>query len=507
MSSNKSQVKVGIVFSYTLIVINTLYGLFLTPYILSHLGEAEYGVYKTISSLSSSLMVLDLGIGGTVMRYVASYRAKKQDNKIPNFIAMNFIQALFLCIVISAISVIVYIGITPVYKSAFTEFQLQRAKELFIVLAINMILHVFENVINGIITGCNNFIFGNGIKLSRLISRVVLLIVLLRFFSNSLVLVLVDLSLTVVTIIVELLFVRFKLNIIIKFSHWDKSVFFDAGKYTLLMFLTTIAAQVNSNLDNVIIGAIRGPDLVTIYSMGLLVFSMYENLSVSISGVMLPTVTNILETDDKYSRTIKLIIKVGRMQFALLGAAVVGFLCVGRDFIQIWLGQGFEDVYVITLVLMIPSLFELCVNVCISILRAKNMLVFRTVVLFVSTIINAFVTILLVKEWSYIGASFGTATSFVIGSLIVMNIYYYKKLGLPMLYIYSRIVSGIWLCLLISGIAIFISSKFLYGNWFAFIINVLIFGVIYLISLLIFGLKKEELDTIPIIKNIRRRIG
>ena len=120
MVKSKSQVKIGVILSYTLILANTVYGLFLTPYILFHLGESEFGVYKTISSLSTALMVLDLGIGGTVMRYVASYRAKKQEEKIPNFLAMNFIQAFFLCIVISIISLFVYLSITPVYQSSFT---------------------------------------------------------------------------------------------------------------------------------------------------------------------------------------------------------------------------------------------------------------------------------------------------------------------------------------------------------------------------------------------------
>lgn len=231
------------------------------------------------------------------------------------------------------------------------------------------------------------------------------------------------------------------------------------------MFLTSIAAQVNNNLDNVIIGAISEPALVTVYSMGLLVFGMYENLSTSVSGVMLPTVTYLLEEDDSDVKIQRLIVKVGRIQFLLLGAAVVGFACVGKDFINAWLGAGYEDVYAITLILMVPSLFELCVNVCLSILRARNKLVFRTCILFASTILNAIVTVLAVKYWSYIGEAFGTAASFIIGSLIGMNLYYYKELHLPMLKIYRGITKGIWFCLAIAGVALFLVSRRISGGW------------------------------------------
>ena len=101
----------------------------------------------------------------------------------------------------------------------------------------------------------------------------------------------------------------------------------------LLMFLTSVAVQINNNLDNVIIGAISGPALVTVYSMGLLIFGMYESISTSLSGVMLPTVTDLLERDEHGEKIQSLIVKVGRIQFLLLGAVAAGFACIGKCFI------------------------------------------------------------------------------------------------------------------------------------------------------------------------------
>lgn len=80
------QVRVGVVLSYGVIILNTLYGLFVTSYMVGKLGTSEYGVYKTISSLSASLMVLDLGIGSTVMRFVAKFVQLKMRNVSPTFL-------------------------------------------------------------------------------------------------------------------------------------------------------------------------------------------------------------------------------------------------------------------------------------------------------------------------------------------------------------------------------------------------------------------------------------
>lgn len=494
----QNQVKWGVILSYVLIVLNTVYGLFITPYMISCLGDAEYGVYKTIASLTSSMMVLDLGIGSTVMRYVAKYKATGEEKKISNYVAMNLVQAAILNGIIVLVSVGIFQTIRPTYAATFTEDQISKAQLLFVILIANTVLHVFENVINGVITGYNHFIFGNGTKVIRLIIRTVLIIALLSVIANAVALVLIDLSITLLFICIELLYVRKQLNVKVKLSKWERNVFIESGKYTALMFLTSLAAQVNGNLDNVVIGAISGPGLVAIYSMGLLIFGMFESLSIAVSGVMLPTVTNILEKRDAKSQIEELIIRVGRIQFMLMGAALVGFVCLGRDFITLWLGAGFENVYVITLILIIPAMLELCVNTCLSVLRAQNRLGFRTSVLFASTILNAAITILAVRYWSYIGAAFGTAASFIIGSVIIMNLYYIKKIGLPMLRIYKGIFSRTWLCLLSAGGALWLFVKYVNGSIWTFIAGVAVFCVVYGGAMLLYGFSPEEREFLKI---------
>ena len=494
------QVKAGVFLSYLLIVLNALYGIFVTPFIVSHLGDASYGVYKTISSLTSSLMVLDLGIGGTALRYISKYLAQKQENKIPNFVAMLLIQAGILSFAITVICFFVSFFIGPMYSDTLSSTQIELAEELFLILSITMVLHIFENVINGAIRGYNQFIFANSIKIVRLISKVILTIIGLTFIPSPVLLVIIDLILTALIIVFELLYLHLKLNLKIKFSKWENAVFKEAGIYTILMFIKSIAAQVNNNLDNVVIGAFVGPIQVTIYSIGLLLFTMFENISTSVSGVMLPTVTNVLAQEDGLIKVQRVIIKAGRFQFSLLGAALLGFIVLGKDFLNIWMGNGYDDAYIVALMLMIPSLLVLCINVCNSVLSAKNKLAFRTVVLLCTTIFNAIITIFLVKNWSYLGAAVGTAIGFTVGSFLIMNIYYYKTFKFNMIKIYLSIFSGIGPSILVAGAVIFFSSHFLFGNWLSFILNVFIFLFVYSLCLLTFGLSKEEKNGLPIIK-------
>ena len=500
----KNEVKWGALLSYLLVIINALYGFLIIPYILSSLGDAEYGVYKTISSLSSALMILDLGLGGTAMRYIAKFKSEEKKDKIESFVSMALGEGLIICLGLMVISAVIYTLIPTIYAEGLSQSEIGLAKKLFIFLALNMVFHIIENVFNGVISGFNKFTVSNGIKLGRILFRVALLFLVFFFVKSAVALVLIDLFLTVVQIIIEFVYIKIKLKTKIKlsFKNWDKELFRESFKYTMLLFVTTIAAQINNNLDNVVIGAIRGSALVAVYSMGLLIFGMFEQLSTSLSGVMLPTVTNVLKNDSNGNEIQNTIINIGRIQFMLLGAALVGFTVLGKQAIYLWLGEGYEDVYVITLILMAPALLELCVNVCLAVLRAKNMLGFRTAVLFGTTVLNAIITIIGVKLVGYYAAAIGTAVSFLIGSVVIMNIYYWKKLSFNMFRIYRKIFSRTWICLLISGGAIVLSSHFLSDGLIAFVLNVIIFCVVYGITMILFGFKKEEKNKLPVLNKL-----
>lgn len=492
----KNQVKIGAILSYILIILNSLYGLFISPFLLGVVGQSEYGVYKTMSSLTTSLLVLDLGIGGTALRYIAQYRASGEDRKIDSICTMLFFITLILAIIVGLISFGVFFCIEGIYKKSFSENELFLAKRLFIILSAGICMHIFENLLNGIITGFNDFIFANGIKILRLFFRIIFIYIFFSYENNILYLTLFDLVLTIILIIIETIWCifRYKISYRFNFGNWNKNLLKEMLSYTVWMFLTTIASQINNNIDNIVIGAFMGATYVAVYSFGLTIFSMYEQFSTAISGVMLPTVANILKNNNNDIQNF--IIKIGRVQFIFLGAVVVGFLILGQEFLNLWLGEGYESVYIITLILMIPSLFELCVNVCLSVLRVHNKLRFRTLVLSGTTLLNLIITIFGVMQFGYVAAAIGTALSFIIGSLIIMNIYYYKVLGFNMIKIYVNIIKKIWICLLISGIVVFFTSKHLKGSWLMFVCNVVIFCIIYIITLLLYGLTKQEKNMI-----------
>lgn len=489
----KKDVKYGAIFSYILIILNAFYGVVITPFSIRHLGVAEYGVYKTISSFTAAFVVLDLGIGSTMVRYIAKFRADKQEEKIPNYIAMCLIQAFILVAISMAVLLFGYVKLDSIYKVGLTATELIKAKQLYLILATSMCLHILSNVMSGVVRGYNKFSFSKGIGLFAFVFRVVLVLILVPIIKNSLVLVSINLASTILCILAEAVYIRKNLNVRIKFTHWESTLFKESFVYTLLMFLTTVEAQVNNSLDNVVIGAFLSSTAVAVYSVGLLVFNMFENLSCSISGVILPSVIDVMKTDDSNrTNTKNLIVSVGRIQFILLGAALVGFTLIGKEFLELWMGKGFEGAYIVTIILMVPSLFELCVNVCLAMLRAENKIGFRTFVVTCTMILNLIITIVGTPIFGYYAAAFGTAFSYFLGSDVVMNIYYYKRYNFNMFKLYGRIFNKIWICMLLSGVACF-GAKMIFDTVLLKVLGgIVAFCIVYGATLLMFGLDDSE---------------
>ena len=159
----------------------------------------------------------------------------------------------------------------------------------------------------------------------------------------------------------------------------------------------------------------------------------------------------------------------------------MGWFCLVRNFFLAWVGDGFITSYYIAIILIIPLCIPLIQNLGISIMQAKNMHKFRSIMLFLIAIANIAMSIPLAKLYQGIGSAIGTSVSLIIGNIIVINIYYYKKVGIDVIRFWKNIVKmSIPFTLPIFVILIMMKFISLYGY-----MHVIVFGCIYTLLFLI----------------------
>src|ERR1039457_2220754 len=83
--------------------VNILVGIFLSPYILHHLGDDAFGLWVLIFSITGYYGLFDLGIRSSIVRYVAKYKASGESDELDRLIS----TALFTYSGIGAVAIVI----------------------------------------------------------------------------------------------------------------------------------------------------------------------------------------------------------------------------------------------------------------------------------------------------------------------------------------------------------------------------------------------------------------
>jgi O-antigen/teichoic acid export membrane protein len=487
----KNQLKFGAIVSYTNIILNMVFTVFLTPFLISGLGESEYGVYKIIQSFTGQLTIVSFGIATLIIRNIVFYNTiKKQDEK-ENFLFFAIVFTFFVSILIFVLGVVLIPVFTSIYSNSLTPSELSLGKALFILMVTNLSLSIISDSFVGIITAHENFVASNGINTVKLILRFSLIILLMNFSFSSVFIVLIDCSLSLLSIIFAFYYGRYRLNEVPKFHKMDLSLFKLNFIFAFAIFLQTIISQVNQGLDNTILGIMTDSKTVTMYSIGLSIFTIYISLVTAIRGLFTPSATKLIALNPDSDQITDFVVKPGRFQLIVAGITITGFILFGKNFITLWVGESYINAYHVSVILLLSSVIPLIETTTVSILDAMMKRLGRSMILVLMSLINIAVSVFLIQKIGYIGAAIGTSLSYIIGDGILLNLYLHKTIKLRVIKMFKEIFNGLGLSIIVSFV-FGMPLVYLPDSLFWFIVKVCVYSVIYISVIYFVGINKDE---------------
>ena len=232
------------------------------------------------------------------------------------------------------------------------------------------------------------------------------------------------------------------------------------------------------------------------------------NLSTSISGVLTPRITGMVIKEATKEQLTELFIKVGRLQFIIIGIIVSGFTVFGRTFITLWVGDSYLEAYWVAVLTMFPLCIPLIQNTGLSIVMAQNKHQFRSIVYLVIAIANVISTYLIIPYRGLIGAALCSCISYLLGQGLIMNLYYYKVTGIDIPLFWKNILKMTLVPGSMLVVGLLLNTWFEIKTWFAFLICVVIYSAIYAVLMYCCILNKYEKDIFrkPIAKIVEKII-
>lgn len=426
-SAGRSQIVRGAALSYLGIGLAIASGLLVTPLLIGHLGRSEYALF-TLSISVVTLLTFDLGLNSAVARFVANSEARgDRDGTLD---ALSVVRRVYIVLDLVLLLVLVAVWLaSPSLFPALSEPEFQRFRILFAVSGAMMILNFPLYPANGTLQGLGRFAALRGSDVAWRAGGVVLSLVVVYADLKTFWLVLGWTSLALATSVY-----RAVTCLCAGVWRWrmptpSASMRREIARYTSWSFFVALGQRLMITVMPAILAATAGTHEVGAFAIAAIFEGYVWLIANAVNGLFLPHVSRLVAANARGAIQ-RLMERVGRFQLLVIGLFVAGFVVFGKPFIALWLGPGFEDVYLVTVLLIVPSLVVQTQEVAMTVLIARGEIRLRALSTAAAAVVNLGLAMALTPSLGALGAAISVASGAVIGYIIAMNIAYVRTVRL-----------------------------------------------------------------------------
>ena len=501
-----NQLRAGVVMTYLNIGLGSLIPIIYTPIMLRILGQAEYGLYSLANSVVGYLSLLTFGLGSTIVRYVAKYRAEGDKEGEEKVIGLFIVMYCFLALLVLLGGAVISCNVGPIFHRGLSEAEMNKISILVQIMAFNTAISFPISVFGSIIMAHEKYIYRQAVNILSTVAVPCANIVVLYMGFGSIGLSIVSTGLQFLMLPLNAGYCFKVLKIKPRFKHLPITLIKELVGFSVFVFIGSIVDMLFWATDKVILGMLTSTAVVAVYNIGVTFNTMMTNISTAFSGVLTPKITVMVTKSAQPEQLTELFIRVGRLQYLIIALALSGFIVFGRDFILLWAGSGYEQAYYIAIITLIPLSIPLIQNTGLSIVIAQNKHQFRSIVYLIIAIVNVISTYCVVPYLGGVGAALCSAISYIIGQGVIMNIYYYKvtRINIPLFWKNIILLSIIPIIMTIAGLFVF--NYFKLNSWLTLFSAIIIYSLFYVLLMYKFSMNSYEKDIIwqPLSKIISR---
>lgn len=496
------QIAVGAMLSYFALAVNILVTIFYTPWMVAQIGKTNYGLYTLAISIIG-VFLLDFGLGASVSRFVAKYNAEQQPEKVNTFLGAVFKLYLVMDCLLFVVLVVVFFILGNIYQSLTVQ-ELQQFRIIYVIVAAFNLFAFPMTPLAGILNAYEKFIWTKLCDLIYKFLSVFLVVFTLLWSSNVAMVVIGNTVAGVVSILLRLVVVCWATPVRISYGKTDMSVYREMFSFSAWSTVSSIAQRITYNLAPSILAATCGSVAVALYAPISSIGGYYFMVAAAINGLFLPRISQLI-ADDHEEQILPLMIKVGRFQTAVLGLILVGFFCVGDDFLALWMGADFAPAYPGGVLIMLPALLEYSQQIGNTTILAKNYVKEQGIFLLCVSVVGAGVAYMLSKEYGVTGSCAAICITGIV-NVVGNNVIHQKKIGINVKLFYKTCYGS----MLIPIVATAVICRWLIGchteiSVVGLAYKIVLVCIIYTVLLFGFGLNKHERTAV--LAAVRKRRG
>lgn len=483
-----SQIKAGAILAYISLGINILVGLLYTPWMIHSIGKDNFGLY-TLAMSVISLFVFDLGLGYAIGRFMSKYLAEKQLDKANNILGMVYKLYFLLDIILLIILTTIYFFIPQIYESLTVE-EIERLKVVYIIAALFSLISFPFIPLNGVLGANEKFV---QLKLCELIHKLIIVAAMstcLLLGYGLYALVTVNAGAGIIMILLKYICVRKYTTTRVNFQYRNRTELKEILTFSGWSTVMSLSQRMIFNIAPTILGMMSGASSIAVFGVAMTIEGYTYMFASALNGMFLPRVSRIMA--DKKGDLLPLMIRVGRIQLMIISAIVVGFICLGYNFILVWVGKDFEASYLCAVLLILPSVIHLPQEIASTAIIAANKIRQQAIVYIIMASCNIGLAFWLSKLLGALGISISISIAYFVRTL-GLNYLYHHELRINLKRFFKlTFVPIMFPTLLILGVGVLLYCLIPGMSWITFIIKLICLTIVMGLSYWFLTMDRNE---------------
>ncbi len=435
--TSKSRVVTNVISNWGVYALAMGVNFFLSPYVVHRIGNAGYGVWTLILSLTGYLGLMDLGVRGAVTRYVAKFHTEAAHERASNVAssAMLIFSTLGMVVILASLFLAAFVlerfQIPPNYLGA--------ARIVVVIIGLNIATSLVNGVYGGVLVGLQRFDLTNGIEIVNNVLRAAAIVVFLQMGYGIVTLALIQLGFTLARLAASVwLARRLYPELRINYGHADGSGIRLIFSFSVFSFLLHVSGSLIYASDNVVIGAFLPVSAVTFYAIGGNLAEYTRTLVSGISQTMTPLASS---TDAKKDHKLleKVVLFSSRAGTMAVLPIALTLTIRGSTFVSLWMGPQYAELSgKVASILSLTLLFWAANSVTGGSLLGVSKHRPLVPMLLGEGLCNLALSIILVRRMGIVGVAWGTVIPSATSTLGFWPWYIRRALGIrPLTYIVS----------------------------------------------------------------------
>lgn len=409
--------------------VNIVVGVFLSPFILHRLGDAAFGLWVLIFSLTGYYGVFDFGIRSSIIRYVSKYTATHDIDEVSGLI--NTAMFTYSCVGILSflLTLVGCVYVDRIFKIPLAFHG--TAQWLLFIVGTSVALGFPLGVFGGMLEGLQKFYVNNWVNIGFSgIARTILIVIFLNRGYGLLTVALITVGLPVIASVVRGIVALAALPVKFRWKYVDRNSFRHMANYSGITFMIIIAGRLRFKTDAVVIGTFLSSAAITYFYAGSRLVDYAGELVSSLAQIFVP-MSSQSDAAGNISRLRKIFVVGNRACAFTIFPITTFFIILGKSIIEVWLGKRYVALgYPVLLTLIIPHTIMLMQSASPRILFGMSKHGKLAIVTLIEGISNLVLSIALVRPLGILGDSLGTAIPLLGTFVLFMPWHLCSRLGI-----------------------------------------------------------------------------